>query len=209
MNLPNPFLNCSPASEMMEQSAACPCLSDPTDQAAAKFESAALMPSSPAVSVAPLPALDERTEADVIGPSLTSALSNSVSAPDIAGTATVAKPLRHESAVADLSVSPRMPSNGETAATLDSLTGSSVVADISSDTKYIVELFSDYARRRCMDKRSPPIKQVPREFTPDFNALAAAMDIHPRDLDDDPPPLFLRKPRPAFLRALFQLGDAR
>ncbi len=84
------------------------------------------------------------------------------------------------------------------------------LSDLESDTQNIPELFSVYAARRCKDLISPPIKQEPREYTPNFDALYSAItNSHPRDLDLDPPPLFLRKPRPAFLRALFELGDAR
>lgn len=85
----------------------------------------------------------------------------------------------------------------------------SVATDLSNDTAQVVEYFSDYAKRRCMDKISPPLATEPREFKPDFDALAAAMDIHPRDLDRDPAPLFLRRPRKVFLQALFRAGGLR
>lgn len=58
---------------------------------------------------------------------------------------------------------------------------------------YELERFSDHARRRCMDKISPPLPKVERNI--DSIALGAvrkALNIHPRDLDEDPPPLFLR-----------------
>jgi hypothetical protein len=51
---------------------------------------------------------------------------------------------------------------------------------------------------------------TPREIPIDFDALYRAItNEHPRDLDLDPPPLFLRKPRPAFLRALYHLAGAQ
>lgn len=82
--------------------------------------------------------------------------------------------------------------------------------DLASDTQYIVEYFSDYTRRRCMDKISPPLPKVERNIDGiALNAVRKALNIHPRDLDEDPPPLFLRSPRPAFLRALLELGGAR
>lgn len=78
------------------------------------------------------------------------------------------------------------------------------------DMQYIPELFSVYAARRCKDLISPPLPKVERNIDAlMLNAVGAALNLHPRDLDDDPPPLFLRKPRPAFLRALFELGGAR
>jgi hypothetical protein len=54
---------------------------------------------------------------------------------------------------------------------------------------------------------SPPLPKVERNIDDlALSAVGAALNVHPRDLDLDPPPLFLRKPRPAFLRALFDLG---
>lgn len=82
--------------------------------------------------------------------------------------------------------------------------------DPFSETQYIPELFSVYAARRCKDLISPPLPKVERNIDSlMLNAVGAALNLHPRDLDSDPAPLFLRKPRPAFLRALFELGDAR
>ncbi len=76
------------------------------------------------------------------------------------------------------------------------------LADFTHD---ILESFSDYAARESKHIISPPLNAE----RIGYNAVRAALNIHPRDLDEDPPPLFLRKPRPAFLRALFELGDAR
>jgi hypothetical protein len=75
------------------------------------------------------------------------------------------------------------------------------------DTPYIPERFSDYARRRSMPIVSPPLPKVERNIDDlALSAVGAALNLHPRDLNLDPPPLFLRKPSPAFLRSLFQLA---
>lgn len=75
---------------------------------------------------------------------------------------------------------------------------------------YELEPFSVHARRRCMDKISPPLPKVERDIESiALSAVRRSLNIHPRDLDLDPPPLFLRNPRPAFLRALFELGGVR
>jgi hypothetical protein len=67
--------------------------------------------------------------------------------------------------------------------------------DSISDTQYIPELFSVYAARRCKDLISPPLPKVERNI--DGLALRAvenALNLHPRDLDNDPLPAFLRSP---------------
>lgn len=101
------------------------------------------------------------------------------------------------------------PASSETAAATVGRSDINAAAEIFSvdDTKYIPELFLDYARRRSMAIISPPIAKADRNIDSiALKAVEAALNIHPRDLDLDPPPLFLRKPRPAFLRALLQLG---
>lgn len=73
-------------------------------------------------------------------------------------------------------------------------------AGATDDTNYIPELFSVFARRRCMHIISPPLpQQCRREFEPDMDALFDAI------VPPEPPPLFLRKPSEAFMRALFEL----
>jgi hypothetical protein len=65
------------------------------------------------------------------------------------------------------------------------------------------EPFSEYARRRSLPIVSPPMPyhaiQDRNRFEPDIDAMYD-YNVPPE------PPLFLRNPRPAFLRALFQLG---
>jgi hypothetical protein len=64
-----------------------------------------------------------------------------------------------------------------------------------SDTQYIPELFSVYAARRCKDLISPPLPKVERNIDElMLNAVGAALNLHPRDLDNDPLPAFLRSP---------------
>lgn len=98
---------------------------------------------------------------------------------------------------------------------------------LSTDTQHIVEFFSDYAKRRCLDQVSPPLPKVDREVSPDFQSLfelikdpddvgdfddppvyplPACLNQHPRNLDLD---VMLRKPRPRLLRALLELGGAQ
>lgn len=79
---------------------------------------------------------------------------------------------------------------------------------LSSHTQHVVEYFSDYAHRNSMDKVSPPRDQADIDRI-GLRIVKSALNLHPRDLDEDPPPLFLRKPRPVFLRALFELGGVR
>jgi hypothetical protein len=66
---------------------------------------------------------------------------------------------------------------------------------------YIPELFSSFARRRCMPIISPPLQQqCRREFQLDEAAFFDAI------LPPEPPPIFLRSPSQAFIRALFELS---
>ncbi len=76
--------------------------------------------------------------------------------------------------------------------------------------EYILEPFSEYASRRCKDKISPPLPERNVDELVNFDALYAAISAsHPRDLDLDPPPLFLRKPSKSFMQALFDLAGSR
>jgi hypothetical protein len=65
---------------------------------------------------------------------------------------------------------------------------------------YIPELFSAFARRRCMPIISPPLPVSTRQFEPDMDALFDAI-VPPE------PPIFIRSPSKAFLRALIDLGS--
>ncbi len=70
----------------------------------------------------------------------------------------------------------------------------------ATDDCYIPELFSVFARRRSMHIVNPPLpQQCRREFEPDMDALFDAI------VPPEPPPLFIRKPSEAFMRALFEL----
>jgi len=76
------------------------------------------------------------------------------------------------------------------------------VGSFVDEENYIPELFSVFARRRCMAIISPPLPQeCRRDFEPDMDALFDAI------VPPEPPPLFLRKPRAAFMRALFELSN--
>jgi hypothetical protein len=70
-------------------------------------------------------------------------------------------------------------------------------------TQYIPELFSVFAARRSFPVVSPPLPyhaiRNKNRFEPDMDALFDAM-LPPE------PPIFLRKPSPAFLRSLLQLA---
>lgn len=71
---------------------------------------------------------------------------------------------------------------------------------VRNATYYTPEYFSDYAHRRSMAIVSPNHGQrEPREFEPDFDAMYDYI-VPPE------PPIFLRKPSPAFLRSLFQIA---
>lgn len=118
-----------------------------------------------------------------------------------------ATPAPEAAAVANPSEQLPRPEANLAATTEVSPTAGVAVAFSVSDEQYIPELFSAYAARRCKDIISPPLQNPERNIDAlMLNAVGAALNLHPRDLDDDPPPLFLRKPRPAFLRALFELG---
>lgn len=108
--------------------------------------------------------------------------------------------------IADAAAAPLQPPAPGAAAVVVSESAGPPASAAFPDTQYIPEFFSAYAARRCKDVISPPIPKAERDIDSlALNAVGAALNIHPRDLDDDSP-LFLRKPRPAFLRALFQLG---
>lgn len=81
-----------------------------------------------------------------------------------------------------------------------SIASTELISDISGE-EYIPELFSVFVARRSLPKVSPPLPVVQRNIEEllDWDALYDA--ILPPE-----PPAFLRKPRPAFLRALFELG---
>jgi len=77
------------------------------------------------------------------------------------------------------------------------------------DEDHIPELFSVYAKRNSFAKISPPL--IDNRLTRVMRALSDELadeqrTINEKILLDQFAPLFLRKPRPAFLRALFQLG---
>lgn len=55
------------------------------------------------------------------------------------------------------------------------------------------EPFSDFARKRSMAIVSPPAKPVDIDSIA-LGAVSGALGLHPRDLDFDPPPIFLRSP---------------
>lgn len=73
-----------------------------------------------------------------------------------------------------------------------------MTAGLLQEENYIPELFSVYARRRCMPIISPPLP--PREYVVDMDALYDAI------VPPEPPPVFLRSPSQNFIRALFELG---
>lgn len=104
-----------------------------------------------------------------------------------------------------------LPNPFDTAATpvavVEAAASPSLAGKDDAAADYTPEPFSEYARRRCMPIISPPLPKPERDIDSiALTAVSKALNLHPRDLDLDPPPLFLRSPSQAFIRALFSIA---
>jgi hypothetical protein len=216
--LPNPFENINPAlaSAMMAGPAAAPGLTDPPVAAAADFSSVPAMATNPVVApnpapVCPVAATGDNSNSAGVKPSpVEPAAVADAPQHSVAAVGPIPEPLEHTLPVG----TPAGDTGGHAV---------SSPAVFPGEQEDIPVLFSAYARHHSLAKVSPPIKQPWQPDAKFFSALEVELKkpVHPRDLDLDPPPLFLRgpqpkhssvitrKPRTAFLRQIFQLAGAR